>query len=146
MLVILEVGFLESELLRMGKGEQDISEMYIVRRNYEDKAVKYVRLNGSLNFAQGGSFADVIETLNEYGIVPDAAMPGLSYGESGHKHGEMADGLSGYINGIMKNGNKRTFYRLAKWLFRNIGCLFGSRETRKFHLPRQKLYTAKFCS
>lgn len=101
------VGFLESELLKMGKGEQDISEMYIVRRNYEDKAVKYIRLNGSLNFAQGGSFADVIETLNEYGVVPEEAMPGLSYGETGHKHGEMADGLTGYINGIMKNGNKK---------------------------------------
>lgn len=101
------VGFLESELLKMGKGEHDISEMYIVRRNYEDKAQKYVRLGGSLNFAQGGSFADVIETINEYGVVPDAVMPGLRYGENGHRHGEMADGLTGYINGIMKNGNKK---------------------------------------
>ena len=73
------VGFLESELLKMGKGEQDLSEMYIVRRNYEDKAQKYLRLDGHLNFAQGGSFADVIETINEYGVVPNEAMPGLNY-------------------------------------------------------------------
>lgn len=101
------VGFLESELLKKGKGELDLSEMYIVRRNYEDKAKKYVRLNGSLNFAQGGSFADVIETINEYGVVPNSEMAGLNYGETGHKHGEMADGLTGYVNGIMKNSNKK---------------------------------------
>lgn len=101
------VGFLESELLRMGKGEYDLSEMYIVRRNYEDKANKYVRLGGKLNFAQGGSFADVIETINEYGIVPNEQMDGLNYGETGHKHGEMEAGLSGYIDGIIKNQNKR---------------------------------------
>lgn len=101
------VGFLESELLKMGKGEHDLSEMYIVRRNYEDKAVKYLRLGGHLNFAQGGSFADVIETLNEYGVVPNDAMQGLNYGETGHKHGEMEAGLAGYVKGITSNPNKR---------------------------------------
>ncbi|MDU1904510.1 MAG: C1 family peptidase [Dysgonomonas sp.] len=101
------VGFLESELLRMGKGEHDLSEMYIVRRNYEDKAVKYLRLDGYLNFAQGGSFADVIETLDEYGVVPNDVMPGLNYGETGHKHGEMEAGLAGYVKGITSNPNKK---------------------------------------
>ena len=63
------VGLLESELIRMGKGEFDLSEMYIVRRNYEDQAVKYARLHGHLNFAAGGSFADVVETLDDFGIL-----------------------------------------------------------------------------
>ena len=49
------LGFLESELLRMGKGEYDLSEMFIVNHSYKDKADKYVRLHGYLNFAQGGS-------------------------------------------------------------------------------------------
>lgn len=101
------VGFLESELLRMGKGEHDLSEMYIVRRNYEDKAQKYVRVDGNLNFAQGGSFADVMETLDEYGVVPNEVMNGLNYGETGHKHGELEAGLSGYLKGIAKNPNKK---------------------------------------
>lgn len=101
------LGFLESELLRMNKGEHDLSEMYIVHFNYEDKAKKYVRLNGTLNFSQGGSFADVIETLNEYGVVPNSEMEGLNYGEITHNHGEMEDGLSGYLNGILKNSNKK---------------------------------------
>ncbi|HOV70767.1 MAG TPA: C1 family peptidase, partial [Dysgonamonadaceae bacterium] len=57
------VGLLESELLRTNKGEHDLSEMYIVRKNYEDKAIKYARLHGNLNFGPGGSFADVVETI-----------------------------------------------------------------------------------
>ena len=36
------IGFLESELIRMGKGTYDLSEMFIVRVNLEDKAKKYI--------------------------------------------------------------------------------------------------------
>lgn len=101
------VGFLESELLRMGKGEYDLSEMYIVRRNYEDKAVKYARLQGSLNFSPGGSFADVIETLDEYGVVPVNEYQGLMYGEDNHKHGEIDNILSEYMKGVIANKNNK---------------------------------------
>src|SRR5690554_1606453 len=83
------VGLLESELLRMGKGEFDLSDMYIVRKNYEDKAKKYARLHGSLNFSPGGSFADVVETINDYGIIPEEAYRGLNYGSETHNHGEI---------------------------------------------------------
>ena len=76
------VSFLESELLRMGKGTHDLSEMYIVRRNYEDQAVKYTRLHGNLNFGPGGSTADVIETLDEYGVVPENVYRGLEIGRA----------------------------------------------------------------
>ena len=95
------VGLLESELIRMGKGEFDFSEMYIVRRNYEDKAQKYARLHGSLNFAAGGSFADVVETINEYGIMPEDAYRGLNYGSETHNHGELDKVLKGYMDGII---------------------------------------------
>lgn len=101
------VAFLESELLRMNKGEHDLSEMYIVRRNYADKAVKYVRVGGNLNFAQGGAFSDVVETLNEYGVVPNDLYTGLNYGETTHKHGEVEAGLAGYVKGINANKNRR---------------------------------------
>jgi aminopeptidase C len=90
----------------MNKGEHDLSEMYIVRRNYADKAEKYVRVGGNLNFAQGGSFADVVESLNEYGVVPNELYAGLNYGETTHNHGELEAALSGYVKGIAANKNK----------------------------------------
>lgn len=95
------VSLLESELLRMGKGTFDLSEMYIVRRNYEDKAKKYARLHGNLNFTAGGSFADVVETINEYGIIPEEAYRGLNYGTERHNHGEMDKVLKGYMDGVI---------------------------------------------
>ena len=45
----LTLSFLESEILRAGGPELDLSEMWIVRNVYFEKAVKYVRLHGSLN-------------------------------------------------------------------------------------------------
>lgn len=119
------VGFLESEIIRMGKGEHDLSEMYIVRRNYDDKAEKYVRVGGNLNFAQGGSFADVIETLNEYGVIPNEVYSGLNYGEDSHKHSELEAGLSGYIKGVAENKNKRLSTAWANGFNGVLNAYFG---------------------
>jgi hypothetical protein len=99
------VGFLESELLRMGKEEYDLSEMYIVRRNYEEKALKHARLHGNLNFAPGGSFADVVETLDDFGVMPDEAYNGLHYGSETHNHGELDRILKSYMDGVISAKN-----------------------------------------
>ncbi|MFB1004177.1 MAG: C1 family peptidase, partial [Bacteroidia bacterium] len=37
------LSFIESELIRVGQGKHKLSEMYIVRKAYEDKAENYVR-------------------------------------------------------------------------------------------------------
>lgn len=99
------LGFLESELIRMGKGEMDLSEMFIVSHNYKDKADKYVRLHGQLNFAQGGSFDDVLCAWKQYGIVPESAMTGLQYGEEQHAHSEMEQLATSYVSTVIKNPN-----------------------------------------
>ena len=72
------LSFLESEILRAGGPELDLSEMWIVRNIYFEKAVKYVRLHGSLNLAVGGQAHDVLHGIEAYGIL-DAyfgPMPG----------------------------------------------------------------------
>ncbi|WP_102406639.1 aminopeptidase C [Parabacteroides bouchesdurhonensis] len=99
------LGFLESELLRMGKGEYDLSEMYIVNHSYKDKADKYVRLHGKLNFAQGGSFYDVLYAWKNYGVVPEEVMTGLQYGEDMHAHSEMEQVATAYLSTLIKNPN-----------------------------------------
>lgn len=101
------LGFLESELLRMGKGEYDLSEMFIVNHSYKDKADKYVRLHGYLNFAQGGSFGDVLYAAKHYGLVPESVMNGLNYGETMHVHGEMESAAANYLKAIIKNPNRK---------------------------------------
>lgn len=99
------VGMIEAELLRMGKGEYDLSEMFIVNKSYIDKADKYVRLHGFLNYAQGGSFEDVLYVFKHYGAVPAEAYHGLNYGEDQHVHGEMEKTSSAYLKALISNPN-----------------------------------------
>ena len=46
------LSFIESEILRTKGQEVDLSEMFVVGRSYHDRAVKYVRLDGHLNFVR----------------------------------------------------------------------------------------------
>jgi aminopeptidase C len=101
------LGLIEAELLRQGKGEYDLSEMFIVHKNYGDKAKKYVRMNGKTNFSGGGSFADVLECIKQYGIVPEEVQSGLNYGEELHKHNELDGLLRAYMEVIVKNPNEK---------------------------------------
>ena len=76
------IGFLESELLRMGKGVYDLSEMFVVHHTMLDRAQYSVRMYGTAEFAPGGSAYDVIYCLKNYGLVPQEAMPGIQYASS----------------------------------------------------------------
>ena len=99
------VGMVEAELLRMGKGEYDLSEMFIVNKSYIDKADKYVRLHGFLNYSQGGSFADVLYVFKHYGAIPEEIYRGLNYGDTIHVHNEMEQSSLAYLKSIIANPN-----------------------------------------
>lgn len=101
------LSFLEDEILRKTGKEMDLSEMFVVRHCYDDKADKYVRTNGKINFAQGGSAIDPMYVWRTYGIVPESAYTGLQYGEEKHSHYEMADVLTSYVNAVNRNASKR---------------------------------------
>jgi aminopeptidase C len=101
------IGMIEAELLRMGKGEFDLSEMFVAHKNYGEKAQKYVRMHSATNFGPGGSFADVIECIRDHGIVPDNVQPGLNYGDTIHRHSELDNLLKAYVDVIIKNPNRK---------------------------------------
>lgn len=101
------IGFLENELIRTGKGEFDLSEMWLVRNCYAAKAEKYVRLQGNFNFAGGGGFFDLFWVMNNFGLVPEEAYAGLKYGEEKHVHGELDALTKAYVDVIVKNPNKK---------------------------------------
>jgi len=90
----------------MGKEEIDFSEMFVVNHCYRDKADRYVRMQGNLNFGGGGAFHDVIYVLKNYGLVPETEYPGLNYGTDKHIHGEMDEVLTKFIKGVSENKNK----------------------------------------
>ncbi|KGN83773.1 aminopeptidase C [Porphyromonas sp. COT-290 OH860] len=97
--------FIEEELIRMGKPEYDLSEMFVVSHSYRDKARKYVRMHGFLNYEQGGSFYDVLYVLKHYGAVPQSIMPGLNYGTKKNQHSEIAATSKAFLDAVIKNPN-----------------------------------------
>ena len=101
------LSFVESEVLRTKGIETDLSEMFVVGKSYHDRAIKYVRVDGHLNFAAGSSFGDVFHVIKDYGIVPQEAMPGFNYGTDKPEHNELDAALKGYVEAIVRNPNKK---------------------------------------
>lgn len=101
------LAFIESELLRMGKGEYDFSEMYIVHNTYLDRADKAVRTHGDASFSQGGSFYDVIYGMKTFGLVPEAEMrPGVMYGDTLSNHNELSAVADAVVAAIAKGKHR----------------------------------------
>ncbi|MGM9862824.1 MAG: aminopeptidase C, partial [Lepagella sp.] len=103
--------FVEDEIMRKGGPELDLSEMFTVRHCYDDKADKYMRMDGTINFAQGGGLWDIMYVLDNYGLVPEEAYAGLEYGAKKHEHYELADGLTGYLKGVMRSKKRSTAWK-----------------------------------
>ena len=97
------LSMLESELLRTGKGNHDLSEMYVVRWGYVEKAINYIRMNGKCNFEQGGEGHDIPYIVSKYGIVPEEVYKGLEYGQARHNHDEMLALLQGMMEKLKTN-------------------------------------------
>ena len=96
------LSLIESELLRKGKDPYNLSEMFIVRQSYLDRAELFVRFHGHLNFGPGAQAWDVINVLDDDGIVPQKAFPGLKINDEMHSHGEMDRVLKGYMESVIQ--------------------------------------------
>ena len=90
------MSFIESELIRMGKGEHDLSEMYVVRHNYMDRIKDNYLRHGKGNLGPGSLAHDVMRVIASEGMVPESAYSGLVNGNTAHNHGE----LQSMINAI----------------------------------------------
>ncbi|HUW05333.1 MAG TPA: C1 family peptidase [Williamwhitmania sp.] len=101
------VSYVESELLRMGKPDLNLSEMFFVREAYLRKAVSYVRRQGTSNFSEGGQAHDVLNIIKDKGMVPDSVYPGLNYGEPKPVHAELYAVLDAYVGAVVKNPDKK---------------------------------------
>ncbi len=99
--------FFEDEVLRMGGDSLDLSEMFTVRHCYDEKARRFVRNYGNVNFTPGGQIHDVAYVIEKYGAVPEDVYSGLNYGEKKHDHSELHDGLEAYLRVVAKKPGKK---------------------------------------
>ncbi len=106
------LSFVESEIIRINniKDEAkypDLSEFFVVSHSYMDRAVKYVRLDGKLNFGAGSFASDVVfHVIKDYGIVPNSVMTGMNYGTALPQQSELDAVLLGYVQAVAKNPNR----------------------------------------
>jgi len=117
--------YFENEIRRLGGDSLDISEMFTVRKCYEDKADRYVRLYGQTNFAPGGSLLDVPYVWKRYGAVPEEVYRGLNYGEEKHVHGELDAVLAAYVKAVAAKPDKKISTAWKKGLNGVLDAYFG---------------------
>ena len=94
--------FLESELMRRSKGNYNLSEMFIVKNVYRDKAQNFVLRQGKANFSQGALAHDFINAVERHGLMPEEVYDGLEEGVTRHDHGEMEVVLKGMLDAVIK--------------------------------------------
>ncbi|MBC7874730.1 MAG: hypothetical protein H7Y01_12070, partial [Ferruginibacter sp.] len=95
---------LESELLKNGKKDIDLSEMFVARYSMLRKIHRHLALKGQNFFTPGGQFHDVVWVLKNHGIVPESAYPGKPGGALNHNHSDMDTVISRFVKKLVENG------------------------------------------
>jgi bleomycin hydrolase len=91
----------ESQCLKNNLGEMDISEMFIVRNIYIEKAKNYVLRQGRAQFSEGGLGHDLVRGIATYGAIPESVYSGLKQGRKQFNHSAMAIGLKKYLDSVI---------------------------------------------
>lgn len=94
--------FVETELIRLGKDNLDLSEMFTVRYKLLKMAEKYVRYHGKVNFGDGGQAHDLLSVIENYGFVPEEIYTGKIEGQERHNQGEMMSVLQSMLDAVIE--------------------------------------------
>ncbi len=136
--------FVETELIRMGKGEHILSPMYNVRYAYPQKAENYIRYAGLTNFDEGGQAHDAMKMIREYGLIPEEIYKGMKIKEEEHNHGEMHAVLKAIIDAVNRNrGGKIT----SRWkeAFESTLNIYLGVPPKEFNYQGIKYTPKSFC-
>jgi bleomycin hydrolase len=106
--IFSDISFLESELHRLGRGDFELSTMYVAYYFYTEKALRRIRLRGNIDFRFGGGFNyDAFEIIKKYGVVPLSDYTGLLEGHTMHLHNEFINKMHSYMADVEKDGKER---------------------------------------
>ena len=110
--------FMEAELLRMGKGEYDLSEMFIVRQKYMNQLQdNYIR-RGRGTLGQGSLSTAFKNAFNQVGIVPEEVYDGINYDSDKNNHREFNQYIQAIAAVAIKNKHRSAEYdKLIQSLF-----------------------------
>lgn len=81
--------FMESELIRLGKGEHDLSEMFVVRHNYVRRIKDNILRRGKGNVGPGSIAHMYTWVMKNAGLLPEEVYSGINYDSKSHNHDEL---------------------------------------------------------
>lgn len=102
--------FMESELLRQGKGEHDLSEMFIVRQKYMNQLQDNYLRQGKGNIGQGSLSHTFTNAYKQVGIVPEEVYTGINYDSDKHNHSEMVKYIQALANTAVQQKKRSPQY------------------------------------
>lgn len=146
--------FLEAEIIRLTGKKIDLSEMYNVRNTYPKKAWNYVMRQGKAQFGEGALAHDVINSAEDFGLVPNSVYSGLTGNNNAHNHAEMTAVLESMLKTYVANPGKKLSPQwkeavnavLDVYLGKNVTdfTFEGKKYTPKSFLEMTKLKTADY--
>jgi len=93
--------FIESEIMRKGFPETNLSEMFFVNYNYKNKAFQYLLYHGKNNFGEGSVSHDVMKIMSEEGIATFESFPGKMV-DGKYNHNDLVSQLKKEADNINK--------------------------------------------
>jgi bleomycin hydrolase len=146
--------FLEAEIIRLTGKKIDLSEMYNVRNTYPKKAWNYVMRQGKAQFGEGGLAHDVINSAEDFGLVPNSVYSGLTGSNDSHNHAELTAVLESMLKTYVSNPGKKLSPQwkeavnavLDVYLGKNVSDFTyeGKKYTPKSFLEMTKLKTSDY--
>lgn len=97
---------MESDLIRLKSVRLNISEMFVARYAYIDKARQFLATGGKTYFEGGGQFHDVIRVIRQHGIVPEEVYSGRQGEKFTHDHRLLDTAMKRLVHAWLNSGKK----------------------------------------
>lgn len=109
--------FFESELIKKGKNNIDLSEMYTARLAWLQKIRLHLQKNGLNCLTPGGQFHNIQWVIKNYGMVPESVYKGRPNGEINHDHAALDTAMTRFVAKLVKSRKKEPV--AADWKYIN---------------------------
>lgn len=98
---------IESDVIKKSNTRLNLSEMFIARYAYIDKAAQFLATEGHTYFAGGGQFHDVFRVAARYGMVPEEVYPGLPNETYRHDHTRLDSSMQQFVRELLESGKSK---------------------------------------
>jgi len=131
----------ESDLIKQFHITLNLSEMFIARYAYIDKATQFLATGGKTYCEGGGQFHDVIRVIKKYGMVPEEVYNGRPNEQFSHDHTNLDTAMKIFTHRLLELGKTEMSVTELKQINDTLDKYLG--KVPASFLYQQKVYTPK---